>query len=142
MLRSVRALPVACAVVLAALPARATHLGVVSGDLARLRQTVDPDEGYLNFKHFDLQVHGAEYTGYTDNQGSDWADNWILVNPIGVRDSATAIVTPLVRIANDFEFMRKIYAQAGIAVFRVGNDPIVTLPVEWNDFDEVERAKL
>lgn len=108
-------------------------------DVNSLRTKLDKKEGYLNFR---TDGHGEEYTGHTDKDRRDWADNWITVRPVRLKDSGGIAPTNATdaNIASDFEFMRKIYAQAGMSVRML---PIVEqqLDVTWANFTAAERRK-
>ncbi len=108
-------------------------------DVDILRPKLGPNEGYLNFRTID---HGEEYTGHTDKIGRDWADNWFTVKPIVVTDSTgdKPNKAGAEDIANDFNFMRKIYAQAGLSV-RQEDTSNVNLDVTWANFDANERQE-
>ncbi len=84
-------------------------------DVNITRPKLGANEGYLNFLTTNP---GDEYTGHTDKTGRDWADNWFTVKPIIVKDKNGDKPNKAepANINNDFEFMRKIYAQAGLSV--------------------------
>jgi hypothetical protein len=120
--------------------ATANHIGNPANDINDVRNSLGPGEGYLNFS---TAGHGEEYTGHTDVTGRDFADNWITIRPIRLTDSAG--VPPMQAtvefVDQDFDFMRKIYAQAGIGIRKLATVE-QALPVTWANFDEAEQIKV
>ncbi len=104
--------PAACLLTFAlGVPLSADHIPT-DRDIHVERPPVGPTEGYL---HFRTTNGGDEYTGHTDKTGRDFADNWITVQPVRLQDSRGVMPTMASEAAinADFEFIRKIYAQAG-----------------------------
>jgi len=112
--------------------------GHISGGFLDILRPPMQKEGYLNFR---TTGHGEEYTGHTDRTGRDHADNWITVRPIRLIDSDGVKPTKAEEpdIDADFEFIRKIYAQAGIAVRREATVE-QNMAVKWANFDIEARA--
>ena len=110
----------------------ANHLGNPANDIDDVRNSLGPGEGYLNFR---TAGHGEEYTGHTDVSGFDFADNWVTIRPVRLTDSAG--VAPMNAtvdlIGQDFDFIRKIYAQAGLGVRQLPTVN-VNLGVTWANF--------
>jgi len=94
-------------------------------DVAGLRTSLGPNEGYLSF-HFTYQPYGEERTGWTDVRhpaldgtpdpvyGFDRSDFNVNISTKTVTDGAGTSATP--NIVRDFEYASAVYAQAGISV--------------------------
>lgn len=119
-------------VLIGLIPCKVLADHIRSGEVYVLRLPLGQSAGYLNFQSDGGS--GAEYTGHTDgfetarDGGRDWSDHFVSVKVNTVESVVGTDPTDagLGDIEVDFDFARKIYAQAGLSVRTEGFGNVTT----------------